>query len=162
MVSTKPILDDISNSIKKQSVFTSNPDLIPNPAANKVLAEWYNKLGKLPDKVPFDQLRRFRQALDKAIEVHNGWSETANAADRAEMAAQRSVVNSIRGGLKGIDARMDAADAAYGPASDAMGAAGLDFESGRRLSTVGKAPPAAQTPTQIKVAKVRALKGGPL
>lgn len=140
MIPKKGLMDDLLDTIDKQSSFESNPEVVSNSAAHKILGDWYNKLDKLPDQIPFEELRDFRQKLDRDIMTHGGWKETASSADRAEMQANRDVVNTIRKHLKGINARLDTADAAYGPAADAVSASGLDWESGRRLAGVGKPP----------------------
>ena len=157
-----PLMDELIELIDSQSSFASNPDLVANSAATKILADWYNKLEKLPEKIPFDELRDFRQKLDKEVMTHGGWKETASSADRAEMTANRGIVNAIRRRLKGVDPRLDAADAAFGPASDAVMAAGLDWETGERLAKVGKPEPVVKTQDRIRQERVKRLRGGPL
>ena len=106
--------------------------------ALKVLIEARNEIAKFPEQIPFKDLRKYRQQLDQSIQTHSGWKETANAADQAAMQAKRKVVNSVRRQLSGISKEMDAANKAYSEAADTLSASGVDFETGRRLSTVSK------------------------
>ena len=133
-----PITNGILDAMDKLQSFHSNPELVASPSAERLLGEWYNRLDKLPDNVPFDELRDFRQKIDKEIFTHGGWKETATAAEKTEMDALRKVSNLIRAQTKGISPALDAADQAYSLAADTAASSGLDWNTGRRLSGVGK------------------------
>lgn len=140
VVKKAAILDKIQDVIDEQSPFAANPELMANPRAAEVLKEWGDRLDKLPDDIPFDELRKFRQQLDDDIASHRGWNETANIADQSEMRAKQHVVNAIRSQLKGISPQLDKADTAYSKAVSAIGASGIDPKTGRRVMDVGKKP----------------------
>ncbi len=110
-----------------------------NQDALNVIGKLRDEIAKLPDNVPFSDLRDLRQKLDKVIQDSSGWRETGNAADKAQMLARKDVVNAIRGRLSGISTELDAANELYSKASDLTEAANLNYVDGRRIGTIGAA-----------------------
>lgn len=147
VIQKAPILSELDKAISDLQVpaqpIIVNGQSVPqtisgHPAALTVLGDARNELAKLPDQIPFEDLLKYRRQLDQSIQTHGGWKETANAADQAAMQAKRTVANAIRNNLRGISPELDAANQAYSTHSDAMASAGLDWDTGRRISNVGK------------------------
>ncbi len=116
-----------------------------HPDALKVLKASRDDIAKLPDNIPFHELVTYRRQLDRAIQTGGGWKDTATAAERAAMEAKRNVVNSIRAKLGDASAPFKAANKQFSTYADGMEAAGLDWNTGRKLSRVGKVPPSSRT-----------------
>lgn len=123
--------------------------------ALRVLTELRAKVAQFGKDIPYQDLRKFRMQLDKNVKVSGGFKETATAADRAAVQANKFVSDAIRGEMAKATSAMTPANAEFSLMSRAMETAGLDFGTGRRLADVGKIPPSML----VKLAKAGMLGG---
>lgn len=153
MVPKQPLLQQVDKAIDDLQVSGQNGAKISgHDDAVKILQQERDKLDQFGDQIPFSDLLKYRRQLDQAIRTSGGFKETASAADRAAMEAKRLVANTVRGGLANSTGAMSAANKEYGLMRNAIDAAGLDDETGRRLATVGKAT------SPLEAAKAAALR----
>jgi hypothetical protein len=156
----QPTLDDVlSGRRPKAPTTTTTPMISGHPDAVSALKASLDTINKLPDEIPFQDLRKFRQQLDKAVRDSGGWKETASSADRAKAQANRFVVNQIRGELANATDVLKEPNAQYSLYHKAMEGAGLSFEDGRRISRVGKVPPLGPGGKLLTMAAKTLLRG---
>ncbi len=145
-------IDDLQVAASPDPVTGAPRSISGHADAVKVLTDERTKLDSLPDNVPFEDLRKYRQQLDKAIGDSNGYSDNATAADKAAMQARKTVAGIIRDNLKGVSPELDAANQAYSTYADPAGVI-----QARQMADVGKP---ARIKQLLKKYAVPAVVGG--
>ncbi len=139
------VSERLSGQTQKMVTTMKTPMISGHSDAVSALKGSLNEIEKLPDEIPFEDLRKYRQQLDSAIKTSGGFKETATSAERATAEAKRAVANNIRAKLADAAPVLKPANAEYSLAHKAMEATGLNFEDGRRISgsgvKVGDVPP---------------------
>ncbi len=117
-VAKQPVMDALDSAIGSFQIPTEGEPLQFNHEAVNKLIEIRSQIDKFGEQIPFTDLRKARQLLDKAIEDSGGWKEAASSADRASLQAMRKGAGVLRQSMKGISPELDAANQAFSMYAD--------------------------------------------